>query len=146
VVRRIGELPRPSHETTGKLGDKFIQYVRTIWGQRLAKPTSSDLVVGDAFGVEAVPWHLATKEFISNGGQQATCTYFLPLRRRHNFEATFGARAFAVLVDGAVVGLDLVPGIGTAVVATPPEAGAVVGVAAVAPVGLTNGARLSGRR
>jgi spermidine synthase/MFS family permease len=30
---------------------------------RLAKPASYDLVVGDAFGGEAVPWHLATKEF-----------------------------------------------------------------------------------
>jgi spermidine synthase/MFS family permease len=30
---------------------------------RLAKPTSYDLIVGDAFGGEAVPWHLATKEF-----------------------------------------------------------------------------------
>ncbi len=30
---------------------------------RRAAPASYDLVVGDAFGGEAVPWHLATKEF-----------------------------------------------------------------------------------
>ncbi len=65
VIERDPEVIRLDKEKLGLVtNDELV--ARSEDGRvamRLARPASYDLVVGDAFGGEAVPWHLATKEF-----------------------------------------------------------------------------------
>ncbi len=51
---RLGLVPTPT--TTVRTGDARVHL-------RALDPASADLVIGDAFGGEAVPWHLTTREF-----------------------------------------------------------------------------------
>ena len=52
---RLGLVPTPT--TTVHTGDARVNL-------RLVEQGSADLVIGDAFGGQAVPWHLTTREFV----------------------------------------------------------------------------------